>query len=560
MLLSLRCRTKLLLLTIIPLIAITSIITLVFYRGEVANLHEELNDYRQELISMRQAELQANVRMGMTAIQSLYDSDKNGENKAKAQQILQSMRFSDDGYFYGYNSKGVVILHGMTPSLLGKNLYSMRDKNGLAVIEKLIKSAKQGDGFLTFSWDKPSTHQSTQKLSFQSYLPQWDWIIGTGVYIDDIDQQVLQHQASREAQLYEQMWYACGLSVLGLIMTILIVSVLIARGVAPLKHLAHSLLDVASGEGDLTARLNVESNDEIGDAARSFNLFMDKSQNMIKKVSMSKSDIINAVHQLNQHNELANKHMSQHSLETDNVVTAVTEMSSTAKEVAKNTNTTAQSIEAANQQIANAQREVNEAIDGIGNLVNEVNETSIAIEELKEQAAGITHVLSVIGDIAEQTNLLALNAAIEAARAGDQGRGFAVVADEVRKLAGRTQTSTQEVNDMLNALNSGVEKAVTRMQISQKRGEQTSQDSAKISRNLDGVAEAVNAIQEMGIQTASAAEEQSLVAEEINQNLVQIQQIVTDLGSGIEQSVTVGHQLSKSGDEMAYLVEQFKVA
>ncbi|MCX9565006.1 hypothetical protein IG518_20940, partial [Vibrio cholerae] len=158
--------------------------------------------------------------------------------------------------------------------------------------------------------------------------------------------------------------------------------------------------------------------------------------------------------------------MDGHCLETDKVVAAVTEMSATAREVASNTYSTAQAIESANSQIAVAQKEVNLAIDGIGELVNEVNQTSAAVGDLSQQAAKITQVLKVIGDIAEQTNLLALNAAIEAARAGEQGRGFAVVADEVRSLASRTQNSTKEIGEMLNALHQGVSKAVQSMNIS----------------------------------------------------------------------------------------------
>ena len=251
--------------------------------------------------------------------------------------------------------------------------------------------------------------------------------------------------------------------------------------------------------------------------------------------------------------------MSEHSLETDKVVTAVTEMSATAREVAQNTNSTAHAIESANEQISAAQHEVNDAVKGIDALVKEVNTTSDAIAELSAQASQITKILSVIGDIAEQTNLLALNAAIEAARAGEQGRGFAVVADEVRSLAGRTQVSTQEIGDMLGTLNHGVEKAVKSMQVSQERGEQTAKDSQAIRSSLSGIAQVVSTIQEMGIQTASAAEEQSLVAEDINQNLVHIQQIVNELGEGVHQSVEIGESLAASGNEMSALVGHFKI-
>ncbi|MZI95735.1 HAMP domain-containing protein [Vibrio sp. CAIM 722] len=557
---SLRSKPKLLLLTVLPLVIVTSIVTAVFYRNGVSSLDQEMTRYRADLISTRKAELKAYIKLAMTSVKPLYDHDKNGENKAQAKQILEAMRFATDGYFFGYNSKGVAVLHGSNQSLVGKNLYNMKDENGLPVIQEIIRSAKEGDGYLEFSWNKPSLHHAAPKLGYQQYLPKWDWIIGTGVYVDDIDNQIAKYQHQKKAQLASQMWSAIVLSLGGLLITVIVVSVLVSRGVLPIKHLAESLQGMASGDGDLTARLAVESQDEIGDAARAFNSFVAKIQKMMQNVSRAEAGIEIAVTKLNQQTQSADRQMSEHSLETDKVVTAVTEMSATAREVAQNTNSTAHSIEAANQRISEAQVEVDEAVQGISALIHEVEVTSSAIGELQQHATSITKVLGVIGEIAEQTNLLALNAAIEAARAGEQGRGFAVVADEVRSLASRTQDSTQEINNMLKELNQGVEKAVKSMQLSQHRGEKTSQDSERIRQSLLGMAESISVIQEMGIQTASAAEEQSLVSEEINQNLVHIQQIVNELGDGVKESVTIGQQLSLSGDEMRELVSNFKVA
>lgn len=497
--------------------------------------------------------------MGITAVQSLYDSDQNGENKAAAKAILKSMRFESDGYFFAYDSQGINTLHAINPALEGKNLYDLKDNNGVPVIAGLIQASKTGDGFLYFSWHKPTINAQAPKLGYAEYLSKWDWVLGTGIYIDDIDAQVAEFKALRDEQRLEQTWSNIGLSLLGLIITIIVVSMLVTRGVAPLQHVVASLQDVAAGEGDLTARLKVESHDEVGDVAKAFNAFMDKLHPLIKDIRSSAQEVQSAAGDLDKQTTQSSQKMSSHCLETDKVVAAVTEMSATAREVANNTNATSQAIESANSQINEARDEVNSAIEGISELVKEVNLTSEAILELSQRTEQITKVLNVIGEIAEQTNLLALNAAIEAARAGEQGRGFAVVADEVRSLASRTQNSTQEIGEMLKALHQGVSKAVNSMKVSQQRGETTAQESIHIKESLAGISVAVSTIQDMGIQTASAAEQQSTVAEDINQNLVAIQQIVNQLSDNLQHSEAISTRLAQSGQQMGSLVSHFKL-
>ncbi|MDM7484850.1 MAG: methyl-accepting chemotaxis protein [Vibrio metschnikovii] len=556
---SLKSRTKLLLLTLIPLVLITGLMTMVNYWSNARALEQELTQYREQLVETRKAELQAYLMMGVTAVQSLYESDRNGENQAAAKTLLKAMRFESDGYFFAYDSQGVNTLHAINPSLEGKNLYGLQDENGVPVIAGLIRAAKSGDGFLYFSWHKPTINAQASKLGYAEYLPKWDWVLGTGIYIDDIDAQVAQFQVLRQDQAKEQMWSTIGLSLVGLLITSIVVSVLVAKGVAPLQHVVASLQDVAAGEGDLTARLKVESQDEIGEVAKAFNAFMDKLHPMIKQLRESAQQVQLAAGELDIQTTQSNQKMNSHCLETDKVVTAVTEMSATAREVANNTNATSQAIESANGQIRDAQHEVNSAIEGISELVREVNLTSDAIQDLSQRTDKITQVLNVIGEIAGQTNLLALNAAIEAARAGEQGRGFAVVADEVRSLASRTQNSTQEISEMLQSLHQGVSKAVESMNTSQKRGEKTAEESMHIKQSLAGISQAVGLIQDMGIQTASAAEQQSAVAEDINQNLVAIQHIVNQLSDNLQHSESISSRLAASGQQMGNLVSHFKL-
>lgn len=555
----LKSRNKLLLITLIPLLLITTLISVVYYINSSKSLEAELARDRQELIETKKKELKAYMMMGVTAIKPLYDADVNGSNKEAAKEILKAMRFESDGYFFAYDSQGVNTLHAIKPSLEGKNLYDLKDENGVAVIAGLIDASQKGDGFLYFSWHKPTIDAQAPKLGYAEYLSKWDWVLGTGVYIDDIDQQVAMHRELKTQELKEHTLSAVLISVIGLIITSVLTSIVVSKGIQPLQHVAASLKDVAAGGGDLTARLKVESQDEVGEVAAAFNEFMDKLHPLMQDIHRSATTVQTVSQSLNTQTSQASGQMQDHCLETDKVVTAVTQMSMTAKEVASNTNATAQAIEDANSQVTEAQREVEQAIEGITELVTEIDSTSDAISELSLQTEKITKVLDVIGEIAEQTNLLALNAAIEAARAGEQGRGFAVVADEVRSLASRTQNSTHEIGDMLKQLQNGVSRAVSTMSVSQKRGVKTAEESALIQQSLSGVHHSIGTIRDMGIQTASAAEEQSAVAEDINQNLVAIQQIVNNINETLQHAESISTQLSQSGTEIHGLVGNFKL-
>lgn len=556
---NLKSRGKFLFITIIPLIIITTLVAGVFYRNGVSDLEVQSELYREELVETHKKELIAYLLMGETAIKNLYDTDKNGENKEAAKTILKAMRFAEDGYFFAYDSKGVNTLHAIKPELEGKNLYDLQDENGVLLIKELIDAAKGGDGFVSFSWHKPSIDASAPKLGYSIFLPKWDWILGTGIYVDEVDQRVAIYEENRKTQINDGIMSAIIVSIVCLVITVLLVSIVVNKAIEPLKNMVSKLNNIAQGDGDLTGRLDTKGNDEVAELGRAFNTFVDKLQPIMRDVQISSRDVLQASKDIDTQTSHHSQTMQSHSIETEKVVTAVSEMAATSREVANNTNATSAAIDSANQQIQESRQEVTQAINSINELVAEVNITSEAIESLSEQTNEITSVIEVIGGIAEQTNLLALNAAIEAARAGEQGRGFAVVADEVRNLASRTQSSTEEIGKMLTALQNGVSTAVSTMAESQQRGQQTVQYSSTIQDRLSGIQDVVSTIHDMGTQTASAAEEQSAVSEEINQNLVSIQEIVSELSDKLQQSEQISASLASSGSKMNQLVGDFKV-
>lgn len=555
----LRCRGKLLLLVLLPVVLVAGLVNFVYLSEQKTNLAEQINAYRTQTVTMKKEELKGAIQLARTAINDLYSADQNGENIQAAKKILTAMRFGEDGYFFAYDSQGVNTMHAAQPKLEGKNLIGVVDENGVKVIAGLIEAAKQGDGFLHFSWHKPSIDATAPKLGYAEYLAKWDWVLATGVYIDDIDVDVAAFQQQAEAKFQRQVWISLGTTLAVIIFAGLIVLWVTGRAMQPLNHMVEALKDIAAGGGDLTARLDVTANDEIGDLATAFNDFMAKLQQLIGEIQQVATHVDKASHALQQQTEAAGGQMVQHSRETDQVVAAVTELSASAREVANNTINTAEATQEATNQTQAAQLEVDTVVSSIEQLAGDVDSAAQAMDVLNEQAEQINSVLSVIGAIAEQTNLLALNAAIEAARAGEQGRGFAVVADEVRSLAGRTQQSTQEINQMLAELQSGTRKAVEAMAVSQQRSQTTLGESHKITESLATVTEAVACINTMGTQTATAAEEQSCVAEEINTNLVSIQQILSRLVEALSGTQAATAQLAASGEQMRSLVGQFRV-
>jgi len=235
------------------------------------------------------------------------------------------------------------------------------------------------------------------------------------------------------------------------------------------------------------------------------------------------------------------------------------EMSATVQEVSRNITDTAQAAQEANTETAESRKMVEDAIQAIQQLAGRIDGASEVIHKLEQDSENINTVLDVIKGVAEQTNLLALNAAIEAARAGEQGRGFAVVADEVRTLAGRTQESTEEINDVIEKLQAGSRKAVDVMNKSRGEAQSVVEQATKAGASLSTISSAVARINDMSIQIASAAEEQSATADEINRNITNISEMANETTAGAQQTAAASGDLARLGTELQELVGRFRV-
>jgi len=471
------------------------------------------------------------------------------EARAEALDRVSAMIYGPYNDYVWVHDSDMNMLAHPSPDLRGSNLANLEDVHGKPFFRMLNEEALlTGESIMPYYWNRPGDDEPVPKLSYVRYNPEWDWLVATGVYVDDIDQQFL--SSLRELGAISA---AVLLLLLGLGWTIL------RSIVKPLETTAAAMRNISQGEGDLTVRLSEKGKDEVAEVAKHFNCFVDKIQGLVMEVRSSVSSVTGAAEHLARVAEQGHSTQKQQSEETDQVATAVNEMSMSFLEVAHNAG---EASAAANEMDAAAlegSASVEEATQAISRLAEQVEKSTQVIHRLSQDTENIGTVLDVINGVAEQTNLLALNAAIEAARAGEAGRGFAVVADEVRSLASRTQESTQEIHQMITALQEGASAAVKVMDASLRDTESTVQAAEKAGLSLTSIAMAVERIRDMNQQIASASEQQASVANEVNANVVNLVDLCDESSQATGETQQASGSLSELSEQLQRLVRQFKV-
>lgn len=373
-----------------------------------------------------------------------------------------------------------------------------------------------------------------------------------------IDKQVL-NSAGDEALKISTVSLLISMAVCGIITVAVLFWMFRCMVVSRLAILEKSMKDIAEGDGDLRIRVDVHSNDAIDRVGRYFNLFLDKIHDAITRVDGASKQLNVSSTELTSITDDTKNSIDEQQSETEQVATAINEMTVTVGEVARNATDAASATHDADEQAAEGRSIVTSSIDSIHVLVEDIQEAANVIMQLRSDSESIGGVLDVIQGIAEQTNLLALNAAIEAARAGEQGRGFAVVADEVRTLASRTQESTTEIKTIIDSLQSGAEQAVQAMDKGREQVQMTVEKTTEAGSSLELITSAVAKINEMNTQIASAAEEQNSVAEEINQNITRISQHAEKTADGAQTTQMASTELASLSEELNILMSQFKI-
>ncbi|MGB8012086.1 MAG: methyl-accepting chemotaxis protein [Terriglobales bacterium] len=481
------------------------------------------------------------VGVPYSIIEEQYQLEQAGkisrvEAQRRALEIIRPMRYDGSNYFWINDEHPTMIMHPMKPELNGKDLTSLADSSGKAMFVEFVRAAEQtssGD-YVYYQWPKPGKDKPVEKLSFVKRFAPWGWVVGTGIYIDDVD------AAWRASALT-----AAGLSLVCLI-PLVVLSIATGRSIfTRLQNMVDRVQDVAEGEGDLTKRIDITSEDEVGELAKWFNVFLDRMHDMVQAIAESATHVASASEELSATSQLITANSEETSTQAQvvanagelvnrnlqTVATGSEEMSASIKEIAKNAHESAKVATAA---------------------VRVAEETSQVVDKLGISSVEIGQVIKVITSIAQQTNLLALNATIEAARAGEAGKGFAVVANEVKELAKQTAKATEDISRKIEAIQGDTKGAVGAIA-------QISEVIKQVNDISNTIATAVEEQNATTNEMARNVSEAARGASEISNNIAGVASAAENTAQGSNDSAQASKALAEMSTKLQKLVSQFKL-
>ena len=527
-------------LTWLVLILATSFALMPYIRGLVMTGKQDSVRFLVEEASTVLSSYQKEVEAGSLTIE---DAQK------QASERIAAMRYDGTNYLWINDLGPKMVMHPIKPELNGTDLSENKDPNGKAFFVEMAKICKEkGKGFVNYAWTKPGNSEPAPKISYVELYQPWGWVVGSGIYVDDVDADM------RKVEI------AIGIGLLVVLGLSILLALLISRTITkPVRAVITSLKDMAQGEGDLTQRLPVESDNEVGEMCTWLNSFIGKIHDVVGQVAITSTKVAINASQLHTAAENIATDAEEVVAQTATVATAGEEMAATSGDIARNCQHASDGAQRATQLAQNGASVVAATINVMRQITEKVQTSATTVESLGVRSEQIGAIIGTIEDIADQTNLLALNAAIEAARAGEQGRGFAVVADEVRALAERTTRATKEIGEMIKAIQMETKGAVTAMGQGVKQVETGTLEATKSGEALQEILEQVNDVAMQVSQIATAAEEQTATTSEISNNMMLITNVVQETAKAAHNSATGSSLMNGNAETLMDILGKFKI-
>jgi len=518
--------------------------------------------YRQSLTSDFDSHAKAEVQTAISMLQNLSDRQQRGEltsEEAKKQGAtqLRGLKFGKDGYFWADTPDGTNVVF-LGKEVEGKSRLNLKDAKGKYLIQEIIKNGMQPDGgFTDYQFPRPGSDKAFPKRSYSLHFKPFDWVIGTGNYVDDLDAVVGKAADANRQHLLQGIYLILGV-------TVLILSAICGAALYTVRQLLSHIgtepqeLEVIAqqvAQGDLTVRLQ-PGKSGIYEAMRRM---VEELREVMEQVNRSALDVSASAIELHANAEQTAVGSQQVVNQAETVAVASEQMSSTSTEIARSCHLAAESSGRASASAQSGATIVRDTVEGMNRIADKVRSSAGVVEQLGTRSDQIGEIVATIEDIADQTNLLALNAAIEAARAGEQGRGFAVVADEVRALAERTTRATREIGAMIKSIQQETRQAVQAMQEGVEEVERGTGGAAKSGHALEDILEQINEVTGQINQIATAAEEQTATTQEISGNIQEISNTVQMSARSAQEISGASSQLSRLSVEMQGMVQRFRL-
>lgn len=558
--------TRILISLILSLIVLGACIIGVAYSNTKNNARMFIEEYEKSAYAFHENELKNIMDIMKQTAESIYKTQKaKGVSDEKIQEAIldkfNDLRFFDDkeGYIFVYKYDGTSVLFPTNKTQEGKNLITVKDSNGVFLIKELIEAAKKGGGLVKYHFPKTKDGKPFPKFSYALSFEPYNWMMGTGIYVDNVEEEVAHLQKNIDENTASQIQSFLVISVVLLLLSLGATFVIISKTISkPLNDLVARADNLSSGDGDLTRKLEVIGNDEIAVASSSINRFIEKVRILISEAK-----------NLSNENSSISHELSSTSLEVGRAVeTSMQIVGNTTNKAFTLKDELTEGISEAKEgktELIKANDFLKDANNAILELTKDIQSSAATeielahrIQQLSSDATQVKDILVVIGDIADQTNLLALNAAIEAARAGEHGRGFAVVADEVRKLAERTQKSLQEINATINVIVQAIVDSSDQMTSNSKKVESLATTACDVETKINNMFQVMNNATTLSDKTTENYLKTGLDIESMIKDVNQINDISSQNARSVEEIASAAEHLSRMTETLNLKLSEFR--